>query len=275
MSAAGISPCRWPRWRPCATSRSRSWTTGPASPTGNASRSAQRTLAAPLRETVRDMPMDHDTFIVLVTRGHSHDVECLLEVLDRPVAYIGMIGSQRRVDAVFELLASEEGDRSGQVRSRLCAYRHRHRRAHPGRDRRLHHGRGDQRPARRPGGLDLRQKAGAGPAETGRMSESANQRINESANRRIGESANRPANQRIGESMNQGISYWASWGMPRTTSRAGRTRRHLSGRSEFQPIGIHARLHACTRSGKWQAEKCCAPSTRPSGGISAEQRASA
>ena len=66
-------------------------------------------IAAPLRETVRDLPMDHDTFIVLVTRGHSHDVECLLEVLDRPVAYIGMIGSQRRVDAVFELLAEEEG----------------------------------------------------------------------------------------------------------------------------------------------------------------------
>lgn len=70
---------------------------------------AQKTLAAPLRETVRDLPMDSDTFIVLVTRGHSHDVECLLEVLDRPVAYIGMIGSQRRVDAVFELLAEEKG----------------------------------------------------------------------------------------------------------------------------------------------------------------------
>ena len=69
--------------------------------------SAARMIAAPLRETVRDLPMDQDTFIVLVTRGHSHDVDCLLEVLDRPVAYIGMIGSQRRVDAVFELLEIE------------------------------------------------------------------------------------------------------------------------------------------------------------------------
>ncbi len=69
----------------------------------------QKVIAAPLAETVRDLPMDSDTFIVLVTRGHSHDVECLLEVLDRPVAYIGMIGSQRRVDAVFELLADEQG----------------------------------------------------------------------------------------------------------------------------------------------------------------------
>jgi len=68
---------------------------------------ARHVIAAPLRETVHDMPMDADTFIVLVTRGHSQDVECLLEVLDRPVAYIGMIGSQRRVDAVFELLETE------------------------------------------------------------------------------------------------------------------------------------------------------------------------
>lgn len=70
---------------------------------------AQKVIAAPLQETVREMPMDNDTFVVLVTRGHSHDVECMLEVLDRPVAYIGMIGSQRRVDAVFELLAEEQG----------------------------------------------------------------------------------------------------------------------------------------------------------------------
>ena len=71
--------------------------------------SAAKVIAAPLRETVRDLPMDQDTFIILVTRGHSHDVDCLLEVLDRPVAYIGMIGSQRRVDAVFELLENEMG----------------------------------------------------------------------------------------------------------------------------------------------------------------------
>lgn len=70
---------------------------------------ATRTIAAPLRETVRDLPLDQDSFVVLVTRGHSHDVECLLEVLDRPAAYIGMIGSQRRVDAVFELLEHEMG----------------------------------------------------------------------------------------------------------------------------------------------------------------------
>jgi xanthine dehydrogenase accessory factor len=69
---------------------------------------ADRVLAQPLRETLRNWPIDNDTYIVLVTRGHSHDVECLLEVIDSPARYIGMIGSKRRVKAVFELLEREQ-----------------------------------------------------------------------------------------------------------------------------------------------------------------------
>jgi xanthine dehydrogenase accessory factor len=49
------------------------------------------------------------TFVVLVTRGHQYDVESLLELIDDPPAYIGMIGSQRRIQAVFELLEREYG----------------------------------------------------------------------------------------------------------------------------------------------------------------------
>ena len=58
---------------------------------------ADRVLAQPFRETLHDWPIDNETYIVLVTRGHSHDVECLLEVIDSPVRYIGMIGSKRRI----------------------------------------------------------------------------------------------------------------------------------------------------------------------------------
>ncbi|GAB4536369.1 MAG: XdhC/CoxI family protein [Anaerolineae bacterium] len=70
---------------------------------------ADRVIAAPFRSTLREWPIDADTFIVLVTRGHSHDVDCLLEVLDSPARYIGMIGSKRRVRAVFDLLEQEQG----------------------------------------------------------------------------------------------------------------------------------------------------------------------
>jgi xanthine dehydrogenase accessory factor len=69
---------------------------------------ADQVIAAPFEVALRDFPLDEDTYIVLVTRGHQHDVSSLLEVLDRPAAYIGMIGSWRRVHAVFQLLEEEK-----------------------------------------------------------------------------------------------------------------------------------------------------------------------
>lgn len=75
---------------------------------------ADRVIAGPFRAELQklrgDKPtFDNHTYLVMVTRGHQYDVESLLEVLDDPVAYIGMIGSQRRVRAVFELLEQEQG----------------------------------------------------------------------------------------------------------------------------------------------------------------------
>lgn len=54
-------------------------------------------------------PIDSSTYIVLVTRGHQYDIDCLLQVLDSPAKYIGMVGSQRRIRGVFELLSKERG----------------------------------------------------------------------------------------------------------------------------------------------------------------------
>jgi xanthine dehydrogenase accessory factor len=75
--------------------------------------SAQNVIAGPFREelaALRDKAgFDKHTYIVLVTRGHQHDVDCLVEVMNDPLAYIGMIGSKRRIRAVFDLLESERG----------------------------------------------------------------------------------------------------------------------------------------------------------------------
>src|SRR5215203_3364997 len=72
---------------------------------------AQNVIAGSFREELAALraryPFDKHTYVVLVTRGHQHDMDCLVEVLDDPLAYIGMIGSQRRIRAVFELLESE------------------------------------------------------------------------------------------------------------------------------------------------------------------------
>jgi xanthine dehydrogenase accessory factor len=43
-----------------------------------------------------------DAFLVIVTRGHAHDAEALAEALRTPAAYIGMIGSLPKRDAIYD-----------------------------------------------------------------------------------------------------------------------------------------------------------------------------
>ena len=43
-------------------------------------------------------------FVVIVTRGHSHDAEVLRSALSRDTRYIGMIGSKRKVKMIFDLM---------------------------------------------------------------------------------------------------------------------------------------------------------------------------
>lgn len=52
---------------------------------------------APIAETVGSFPTGPDTYIVIVTRGHQHDAATLERCLRSPAAYLGMIGSRRKV----------------------------------------------------------------------------------------------------------------------------------------------------------------------------------
>jgi len=56
---------------------------------------------------LRDMPLSPTTYVVVITRGHEHDAECLAEVLCKETAYVGLIGSRRRVRFVLEMLGRE------------------------------------------------------------------------------------------------------------------------------------------------------------------------
>lgn len=51
--------------------------------------------------------IDKSAFVVIVTRGHRHDMDCLRQVLKLDTAYTGMIGSRRRVQAIMGQLAVE------------------------------------------------------------------------------------------------------------------------------------------------------------------------
>jgi len=51
---------------------------------------------------------DKDTYVVIVTRGHALDRECLEAVMRTPAAYIGMIGSKDKVGEIFRLLGKKK-----------------------------------------------------------------------------------------------------------------------------------------------------------------------
>jgi xanthine dehydrogenase accessory factor len=75
---------------------------------------AERLVRADFDDPFRDVPMHERTHLVLVTRGHKYDYACLVRALrlDPPPAYVGMIGSRRRVRATYVQLLEEGIDRS-------------------------------------------------------------------------------------------------------------------------------------------------------------------
>ncbi len=53
------------------------------------------------------LEINADSYLVIVTRGHAHDQTLLRQALATPAGYIGMIGSRRKRDAVYENLGKE------------------------------------------------------------------------------------------------------------------------------------------------------------------------
>lgn len=83
-----------------------------------------RIVCGPIARRLAETPMSRQTFCVIVTRGHRHDAQALAAVLDRRAeadapAYVGMIGSRRKVALTFQEL-EERGiprDRLNSVRA--------------------------------------------------------------------------------------------------------------------------------------------------------------
>lgn len=51
--------------------------------------------------------IDGDTAIIIVTRGHQYDLQCLRAAINTKAGYLGMIGSKSRVKATLRLLGEE------------------------------------------------------------------------------------------------------------------------------------------------------------------------
>lgn len=77
---------------------------------------ADQVIAADFGATLRRTLITPFTYVAIITRGHTYDEEALRVLLGQAPAYIGMIGSRRRVETVLRRLASE-----GFERERLAA----------------------------------------------------------------------------------------------------------------------------------------------------------
>ncbi len=47
------------------------------------------------------------TYVVIVTRGHRHDAQALAAVIGSPAAYVGLIGSKRKIHKIFNELREQ------------------------------------------------------------------------------------------------------------------------------------------------------------------------
>lgn len=68
---------------------------------------ADRVVCQDFNSFMKNVDIDPSTFVVIVTRGHKHDLACLRDAIGQPAAYIGMIGSRKKVSEVFLHLESE------------------------------------------------------------------------------------------------------------------------------------------------------------------------
>ncbi len=50
---------------------------------------------------------DEDSYVVIVTRGHAHDRTVLAQALRTKAGYIGMIGSRRKINLIYQALLQE------------------------------------------------------------------------------------------------------------------------------------------------------------------------
>lgn len=72
---------------------------------------ADQVICQDFQSCFQQLQLNRSAYVVIVTRGHRHDLVCLKEVMKYQTAYTGMIGSKKRVKSVKELLLEEGYDK--------------------------------------------------------------------------------------------------------------------------------------------------------------------
>lgn len=68
---------------------------------------AEHIICEGFTKALEQTTFDDSTAVIIVTRGHRYDLDCLRSIAGQRAGYMGMIGSFRRVKAVLQLLKEE------------------------------------------------------------------------------------------------------------------------------------------------------------------------
>ena len=66
---------------------------------------ADQVLCAPFETSLAQIPGSTETYFCVLTRAHAYDITCLKQILQKPAAYVGMMGSRGRSELVRRQLA--------------------------------------------------------------------------------------------------------------------------------------------------------------------------
>ncbi len=58
-------------------------------------------------DAYQEIETDENSYVIIITRGHSADYDVLKQTLPRATAYIGMIGSKNKVAAIYQMLKDD------------------------------------------------------------------------------------------------------------------------------------------------------------------------
>jgi xanthine dehydrogenase accessory factor len=68
---------------------------------------AEDVVSAPIPEWLQSADIPPAAYVVIVTRGHQHDLDALRALAPRELKYLGLIGSRAKVVRIFEALMAE------------------------------------------------------------------------------------------------------------------------------------------------------------------------
>ena len=80
---------------------------------------ADTVLCAPFAQALQNVPGGAETYFAVLTRSHAFDLDCLTQILQKPAAYVGMMGSRGRAALVRRQLL--EAGLDNQRINALCA----------------------------------------------------------------------------------------------------------------------------------------------------------